>query len=577
MSRLSDAIAAKALAVALIFAGLILSGWDGLTWWLHPDIGFAEYFFRRQDAWILATYGLTLFGLGCWVLLARERTGPSRLGAPGAWLAIAAITMLIGARLGRDLVFHNYSPSRDELMVELASAYLAHGHLGWPIPPEWRPWQRAMMPEFYSPYGADTHWTAIYLPLHAAFRALFLRLGDAALAAPVMLGIGLLALWRTSVRLFPTRTDARVVTLVMALSSAQLLATAMTPYAMTSHFALNMVWLALVLREKWWSHALAGLVALVAAGLHQWHFPLLFIGPFIIWMVLRRRWRAALFHIVVAVAMMVVWAKLWPLALTHFVGPPPPSDIHRTNGVFDKLESLFGRLDSWQPLLNIARLFAWNNLLLAPLALLAPFAVRWRPVWERLLRDPPIVLPLAIGVLSGMGLALYQGYGWGFRYMHGQMGALCLLAGYGWTVVTRTAQRRGQAALVVGTAISLVACLWLLRDTERYVRGYARTMTAIRASGADVVLIDIRGGYYLTDLARFDEGRPGAQAIMPLHHLSFAQLDRLCAAHRVAIADRSLYWPLGLYPVSPHMRESKAIQLRRDYLKRIGCGAIITP
>ncbi len=567
------------LAVALLLGALLVGGLGYAAWAWHiadkPARALAPYFFARQDMGVLTAYAaaLALMALWAWTLRGRSAGPQRRAGSRAPFIVLGILAAVLLARLGRDLVFHGYSPSRDEVMMELAGAYLAQGRIGWPIPPDWLAFKTALMPEFYSPYGADTHWTAIYLPVHAAIRALFLRLGDADLAAPVTLAVGLLALWQISRRLMPDRPDAQAVTMVMALSSAQLVATAMTPYAMTSHFAFDMLWLGLVLRGGRLGHGLAALVALLAAGLHQWHFPLLFIGPFILWLLARRNWRAALFHGLVALAMMVLWARLWPMLLIQEVGPPPPSDIHRTNGILDKLESLFGRLDTWQPLLNNARLVAWNNLLLLPLALLSCFAVRWRDM----LRRPSVVLPLALAVALGMGFALYQGYGWGFRYMHGQVGALCLLAGLGWSAVTRPTDRAAGRLLAAGTLVSLLAGVWLLVDTERYVRGYARTMAAIRAAPADVVLVDIRGGYYMSDLARFDEGRLGRPTVMALHMLTLAQLDRLCATRRVAIADSSLFRPLGVHPVPPVFRGSGQIELRRAHLRARGCGTVLAP
>ncbi len=578
MSRLSDGGTGRprTLAILLIlgaFLGLALSG-GGWAWHLAGTRarGLAQYFFERQDMWVLDAQALLLVILAGWAWTLRKvpvTLTPAAL--PSRLLILAGILLaLLISWWGRHLVFHGYSPSRDEVMVELAGAYLADGRVGWTIPAEWLPFQRAMMPEFYSPYGADTHWTSIYLPVHAAIRALFERLGDPDLAAPATLAAGLLALWHNARKLMPGRDDAAVVAMLMALTSAQLLVTAMTPYAMTSHFAFNMLWLALVLRGDKLGHALAGLVAILAAGLHQWHFPLLFIGPFILWMLANRRWGAAAFHLVVAVVMMLVWARFWPILLGELVGLPPPTDVHRTNGVVDKIQSLFGRLDSWQPLLNNARLLAWNNLLLIPLAGGSLLAVRWRG----LLREVPIVLPLVLGVVVGMGLALYQGYGWGFRYMHGQIGSLCLLAGIGWSkLAPSTGARDWRRLLAVGTGFSLLTALWLAQDSENYLRGYARTMAAIRSSKADVVLIDLRGGYYMTDLVRFDGGRLKRPAVMALQMLSNSQLDQLCAGHKVAIMDRSQFLALGVHPIRPVFRGSQYVQDRRDHLAAIGCGA----
>lgn len=561
----------RALAIALLTGAVLALALSYAGWAWHIEgrraRGLAEYFFARQDMWVLDALALALAALAGWAwhLRAAPAGRPERL--PGWTIALGILLAVVLSWLGRSLVFHGYSPSRDEVMVELAGAYIAHGRIGWPIPPEWLPFRRAMMPEFYSPYGADTHWTSIYLPVHAAIRALFIRLGNADLAAPAVLGAGLVALWHIARKLMPERRDAVLVTMAMALSSTQLIATAMTPYAMTSHFAFNMVWLALVLRGERLGHGLAALVALLAAGLHQWHFPLLFIGPFILWMAANRRWGAAAFHALAMLAMMILWARLWPMALVDLVGAPPPSDVHRTNGITDKIASLFGRLDSWQPLLNNARLIAWNNPLLLPLAGLALVGVRW----PGLRRSVPITVPLALGAVAGMGLALYQGYGWGFRYMHGQIGALCLLAGLGWRAMMPVGAR--QMVLVAAScAVALVSGAWLLQDTERYLRGYARTMAAIRDSDADVVLVDMRGGYYMTDLVRFDEGQLARPAVMALQMLSGAQIRTLCAGRSVAIMDRAQFGTLGVHPVSPYFRGSEQIEQRRALLDGIGCG-----
>jgi len=567
---------ARALAIALALGGLLVLALSLAAWWWHiadrNTRGLAEYFFARQDMWVLDAQGAALGGLAFWAWLLRRRPDAraGRSPVPGWTIPLAILLIMLVSWWGRQLIFHGYSPSRDEVMVELAGAYLAQGHLGWPIPPEWAPFQRAMMPEFYSPYGADTHWTAIYLPVHAAIRALFVRLGDAALAAPVTLGVGLLLLWHIARKLMPGRPDGVLVAMVMALTSAQLVATAMTPFAMTSHFTFNLAWLALILRGDRLGHALAAVVALLAAGLHQWHFPLLFIGPFILWMAANRRWGAALFHALVCLAMMILWARLWPMLLTELIGPPPPTDVHRTNAIMDKLVSLFGRLDSWQPLLNNARLVSWNNPLLLPLAGLSVLGMGWR--WRSLLRDVSITAPLLLGVVAGMGLALFQGYGWGFRYMHGQIGALCLLAGFGWCAAVARGGRLPMRLVAASGLFALLSGGWLLADSERYLRGYARSMAAIRAADADVVLVDIRGGYYMSDLVRFDEGRLVRPAVMALHKLSLPQLHRLCATRRVAIMDRGQFWPLGVHRVSPVYWGSDQLQQRRDHLAAIGCG-----
>ncbi|MET0364782.1 MAG: hypothetical protein ABW169_09010, partial [Sphingobium sp.] len=554
----------------MLLAGVIFYLlWDAATWawYVLPDrtVALPEYLFMKQDMPVLIGMAVGLIAL---IPIDRQK-GVGAPAVPSGWaIALAAVLAVVAARIGRDLIFHAYSPSRDELMVEMAAAYFADGHIGWPIPAEWLPHARAMMPEFFSPYGADHVWTSIYLPVHAAIRALFVRMGDGDWASPLTLGVGLIALWDVAKRLFPDRRDARGVVMILALTSAQLVATAMTPYAMTSHFAFNMIWMALILRGGRVAGALAAVVLVLAAGLHQWHFPILFVAPFIGWLLLRRRWGLAAVQTGALGFAVLLWAKLWPMLLAHVLGPPDGGAARGAPDVDDKVMSLFGRLSKWQPLLNIARLMAWNNVLLLPLGAMA--VARLRPVagW---LREAPVVLPLLGTVVIGFATALYQGYGWGFRYMHGSLGALCLLAGYGWTVLSPEG-RRSMRLVWAASALSVVAAAWLLVTTEEHVRPYARTMAAIRASTADAVLVDLRGGYFMTDLVRFDEGRPARPAVLSLMTMDEEEVRELCAHHSVETMDHSQFWALGVHQVSPVIRQGPWIDALRAELDRLECG-----
>ncbi|HEX7855852.1 MAG TPA: MFS transporter [Sphingobium sp.] len=543
--------------------------WDLATWawyvWPDQTVALPEYLFMKQDMPVLIGMAVGLIAL----IPIDRRKGVGAPAVPSGWaIALAAVLVVVAARIGRDLVFHAYSPSRDEVMVEMAGAYFAAGHIGWSIPSEWLEHARAMQPEFYSPYGADRLWTSIYLPVHAAIRGLFVKLGDGDWASPVMLGVGLLALWDAAKRLFPQRRDTRAVVMILALTSVQLVATAMTPYAMTSHFALNTLWLALILRGGVVAGALAAVVLVLAAGLHQWHFPILFVAPFIGWLLLRRRWGMAVVQTGALGLAVLLWAKLWPMLLAHVLGPPDGGHMRGAPDVDDKVMSLFGRLQKWQPLLNIARLMAWNNILLLPLGALS--VAKLRPL-KGLWREPSIVLPLLGTVVIGFATALYQGYGWGFRYMHGSLGALCLLAGYGWTVLSPDGLRP-MRVIWAGSALSLVTAAWLLVTTQEHVAPYARTMAAIRASDADAVLVDLRGGYFMTDLVRFQDGRPGKPAVMALAMMDEAEVDDLCARHKVALMDNSQFWALGVHEVNPVLRTGPWLDKLRVELNRLGCG-----
>lgn len=551
---------------------LFLAGAIGLTLWLgatflwhvtwRQGISLSVILFLDQDFPAL---------LGALLLLALAAPFAEGRGIvlprPTARIVVPLIVLLgLAAWAGHYALFQNYAVSRDEEVARFAAAYMREGMFARPIPVEWEPYRRAIMPEFFSPFGAADYWTAAYLPVNSAIQALFWQLGDPNLAGPALLMLGLFSLWRVALHLMPDRPDAVWVTMLLSFSSSQLWVTAMTPYAMTGHFALNLVWLALVLRGGAVGHLSAGLVALVAAGLHQWHFPPLFIAPFILWMLLARRWTVAVFHALTLVAIVVLWAKIWPEFLLHALGAP--ADVRPSAGVVDKVGSLFERLgDRWQPLVNLSRYAAWNNILMVPLAVLGFVAMHWR----RAIRGQEIALPLALGCVAGCALALAQGYGWGFRYAHGYIGPFCLLAGLGW------ARFRPQGALrplVIGLVITAVASIFLVWRTHEFVAPYAASHRLIDSSEADVVLIDPRGGLYVTDLVRGRNGVPGKPMVMNLGMLTLEQVDELCRNYVVELFDRAEFRPLGVPLARWNLGRMDAL---RAHMKEAGCGKPVQP
>lgn len=562
----------QALARFVDARRLFLAGAIGLTLWLgatflwhvtyRQGLTLAVILFLDQD------FPALLIGLLLLALAAPFAEGRGfALRAPRARIIVPLILLFaLVAWAGHYALFQDYAISRDEEVARFAAAYMREGLFARPIPPEWEPYRRAIMPEFFSPFGAADYWTAAYLPVNSAIQALFWRLGDPNLAGPALFAIGLFALWRVALHLFPERPDAVWVTMLLGLSSTQLFVTAMTPYAMTGHFALNMVWLALVLRGGVVGHLAAGAVAIVAAGLHQWHFPPIFIAPFILWMLLARRWTAAAFHALTLVAIVVVWAKLWPGFLVHMLGPP--SDVRPSAGVADKVGSLFQRLgDRWQPLVNLSRFIAWNDILMVPLAALGIAAMRWREA----IRGREIALPLALGCVAGCALALAQGYGWGFRYAHGFIGPFCLLAGLGW-VRFRPAGAMRPVLLAIG--ITAVMGGYLIWRTHAFVEPYAASHRMIDASRADVVLVDPRGGLYVTDLVRGRNGVPGKPMVMNLGMLTLEQVDQLCATYVVELFDRAEFRPLGVPLARWNLGRMDTL---RAYMKEADCDKPVLP
>lgn len=551
----------------LFLAGALGLGlWLGITFVWHvtyrQGISLPVVLLLDQD--FPALLG-SLFLLALAALVAEGRG--FALPAPTARVVVPLIVLLgVAAWAGHYSLFQDYAISRDEEVARFAAAYMREGLFARPIPVQWEPYRRAIMPEFFSPFGAADYWTAAYLPVNSAIQALFWRLGDPNLAGPSLLMLGLFSLWRIAVRLMPGRPDAIWVTMLLAFSSCQLWVTAMTPYAMTGHFALNMVWLALVLRGGMAGHVGAAVVAVVAAGLHQWHFPPIFIAPFILWMLLARRWAVAAFHLLTLIAIVVIWAKIWPGFLLHALGAP--TDIRPSAGVADKVGSLFQRLgDRWQPLVNLSRFFAWNNILMVPLAVLGVAAMRWREA----IRGREIALPLSLGCIVGCLLALAQGYGWGFRYAHGFIGPFCLLGGLGWA---HFRPARAMRPIAIALAITALSSAFLVWRTYEFVAPYAASHELIDSSEADVVLVDPRGGLYVTDLVRGRNGVPGKPMVMNLGMLTLDQVDTLCRDYVVELFERADFKPLGVPLARWNLSRMDAL---RAHMKDVGCDKPVQP
>src|SRR3546814_16025600 len=100
--------------------------------------------------------------------------------------------------------------------------------------------------------------------------------------------------------------------------------------------------------------------------------------------------------------------------------------------------------------------------------------------------------------------------------------------------------------LFLGTAITLLSSAFLVWRTHSFVAPYAASHRMIDASKADVVLVDPRGGLFVTDLVRGRNGVPGRPMVMNLSMLTLDQVDKLCADYWVALFDRAEFRSLGV-------------------------------
>lgn len=518
-----------------------------------------RYYFFHQDVFVLAALVTLLiaFSLPRGAVTAPPRA-TAALTMPKVVIAAAICALVLWA--GTHLLFGNYALSRDEQMVVFDIEVFRHGRLAAPLAPEWRPYVKALAPAFLLPLPGNAAWVSSYLPVNAMLRTLFAALADPALMNPTLAAAGAVATFDCARRLFPRNPGAQAVALLMYATSAQVLVTAMTPFAMTGHLALDMIWLSLFLRGKRTMHASAILVGFLAMGLHQIIFHPLFALPFIDHLRRRGEWRAALLYL----GFYALFALFW-ISYPHFVavsaGLSPQTGASAGIGGFfaERVLPLVTTRDPHTiPLMaaNLLRFVAWQNLALVPLIMLGFGAVR---------RGDGLARPLVAGIVlttAAMTFLLpYQAIGWGYRYLHGLIGSCALLAAYGWRDYSDRTEVRGFVR-VATLATVLGTIPFLTWQAATLVKPYARVDRMIDGIDADMVVIDTEGPVFRIDEVRNRPDLTDRPIRLASHLLTAADIQVLCGRGTIAFVGagqmQALRLGLSEVPGSTHFEALRA-------------------
>jgi hypothetical protein len=527
-------------AVALPLAGVLIA--FGLSAAFTAPGFIPRYYVLHQDGFAAAALAALLLAF---CLPGTDRAVP-RL--PKVRLTMG--TVLIGATVlalllwgATYLLFDNYPLSRDEQMAVFDMEVFRHGQLAAPLAPEWRRYADALTPAFLLPLPGNAAWVSSYMPVNAMLRTSF-GLIDPALTGPVLAAVGAVATFDCARGLFPEQRGAQAVALLMVATSAQVLVTAMTPYAMTAHLALNMVWLSLYLRGTKRAHAAAIAVGFFAIGLHQVIFHPLFALPFIEHLRRRGEWRTALVYLASYAVFGLFWIS-WPHLVAMSAGLGSASGAAAGGGGFIAqrvIPLLTSREPQTIPLMiaNLLRFVAWQNLALVPLILFA---------WPAARRGEGVAGPLLAGVIltiAAMAFLLpYQAMGWGYRYLHGLIGSCALLAGYGWR---EAAARRGVRSFVaVASLATVVASVpFLVWQAATFVRPYARVNRMIDRIDADMVVVDTYGPAFRIDEVRNRPDLTNRPLRLAANELGPDDIRDLCSRGTVAFVDVAQMQALGL-------------------------------
>jgi hypothetical protein len=540
-----------------------------------PTRGPEFFFLIHQDLPLLPLWLAVTAALAFVQALRAGRLAASLAARPGAWtLGLAGLCGLIGI-VARPLVFGDYTLSLDEFMADFDAQIFAHGRLMAPIDPQWRALVPALQPMFLLPVPNGDFWASAYLPVNAGLRAM----GEVALARwlvnPLLSAVSVVATYGVGRRLWPERPGLALAAAALLGSSPQLLVMSMSAYAMPAHLAFNIAWLWLFLRGGRLGHAGAIVVGFLATGLHQLIFHPLFVAPFILQLLLERRWRLAGLYIGAYALIGVFWLEWWSIEL-RLLGEKP--EVAGSLGGSWFVERAMDVL-SVQRLTNVyamaqslLRFVTWQNPIVTPLALIGSLAA-WRE--KGAMRSLTLGLYLTLFVM--LVIMPTQVHGWGYRYAHGLLGSVCLMAAWSWARLTEglPGPRRAAAAsaFVVACVVSL-AMLTPLRAWQAwtYVRPYAQASAMIQATTAQVVLVDHegKGGFDPNTLVRNDPFLIRWPKVMAFYDLTEPQLQQICATRSVAIFDSQNAAAVGIDTV-PVIVEPQVRQLRA-VLRQLNCG-----
>jgi hypothetical protein len=535
-----------ALALALVIAGF-----GSLT---YRDWGTEALFFWRQDVPVLAACLALTAALGlappAWLARASWPRGPSAR----VWVGLLAAVCLIAGWVGWRLVFEGYAFSLDEFLANFDAKIFASGRLMAPVAPAWQGYVPALQPMYMLPLPNDV-WASSYLPVNAALRALGRLAHAEALVNPALSAFSIVAVWGVGRQLWPERPSLALVAAALMGTSPQLIVMSMSAYAMPAHLAFNLAWLWLFLRGGKLGHAGAIGVGFLATGIHQLIFHPIFVAPFVLQLWLRRRWGLGSLYTLAYAAICLFWIEYWPLA--SWASGVHPGDNGSTGGDYlmdrigDVLDNLYWR-DVGVFAECIMRFATWQNPLTAPLALVGAIAV---------IRTKGYLRPLVLGVFLTL-VAVFvatptQTHGWGYRYLHGLLGSISLVAAWGWARLTDAlaSPRKAAAAgaLAIASALSLLVLTpvraWQAWD---YVRPFAAANAAVQSAPADVVIIDHNSTvlFDMGTLTRNDPFLAHAPRVIALVSLTDTGVRRLCATQRILVfnGQSAKAWGLATVP-----------------------------
>ena len=561
--------------MAAVLIVLVLASLGGIAAGLVPELGLDGhsafptvffYLFARNEPlmlWVLG--GFSAFA-GVLAMIASRGSGagvaawsaddrvadasPFRM----RWAWILAAVVFASTAAGTWLVFHAYPLSMDEYMAGFGARILMSGHRSAPVPDEWWPHVRVMAPIFSTVY-TDHTWGSAYLPVYAAIRAMFLAVRMEAITNAVLAGVSVILVALVARRLWPTRPVRTWVAVGALALSAQFLVTSMTAYAMPAHLCLNLLWLWLYLRDDRVSNAIVPWVGVAALGLHNPFPHAVFVVPFLLRTLLRRRVALVAYWGGVYAAGSLMWLRFLQTSMAGaaVVTPDGPDGGAVAASTFLGAFHLPNRFQGLTHVMNLALVLDWQTPI-AALGLIVAICA-----WRRLspaLRD--IALSLALTFLLYIFFPINQGHGWGYRYIYGALGNLALLAAVGVDELGEILGRE-RMRLLVAASIVVTVTIQLPRrfvDAERFTRPFAAGAAWVAAQDAELMIVPTRGVWYGNDLVRNDPLFRKRPLVAAMEGITRAEFQKLASTYpgRVRVVRPEELTAAGMIPLDPQTK-----------------------
>lgn len=482
---------------------------------------------------------VALFSIGAAFLIFRKRNAPETTASQNSHasnaLAVVAIAVAVLAvtALGTLYVCHDHALTADENMADFQAKIFLRGKVLAELPPGWSA-VGSVTPMYVDYFPETRSWKSTYLPVYAALRAVFQSVDLQFLLNPFLAAITVLALYGTARKIWPESQPNAIAAIALLASSSQFLVMAMTAYAMPAHLALNTCWLWLYSDPSRRRFYLAPVIGALAIGLHQPIVHALFAAPFLLRLVLQRRWRAVFIFGVIYLAACSAWA-MWRL---HYLAPSVASE-----GPREAILRLWNpRMFIVQPM-SLLLLIGWTSLAVPLLAAVG---------FHRFFKLQPMLQDAAVSCLLTFGFYYFfysdQAHGWGYRYFHGTLSCLVLVAIAGWNALSaRTGTHASRLFLAAGVAASILIMLPLrCFQAETFTRPFARAAAAIAAMPNPVVALDGRDCWYCYDLIRNDPFLEQPPIVISLSRLTPESVAALEKTPGVQFLDRAALAHFGL-------------------------------